>query len=59
MTHQNNNYFNTSQSLKNLIIKEKAIGVDTKQFYSRFYIKTINKKNEFLSTLLKIHKKKK
>ncbi len=59
VTHQNNKYFNISQSLKNLIAKEKAIGVDKKQFYSKFFIKTLSKKNEFLSTLLKIQKKKK
>ena len=47
VTHQNNNYFNISQSLKNLIIKEKAIGVDKKQFYSKFFIKTLIKRMNF------------
>ncbi len=59
ITHKNNNLLRSSLALKDLIKKEKNIGVDTKQFYSNFSKRTNNKKNEFLSTILKIKKKKK
>lgn len=59
ITHNSNHLFKQTTSLKSIIKNEKKLGVNDLNFYSKFSKQTISKKNEFLSTIIKIKKQNK
>ena len=59
ITHNANNSLKQTPSLKSIVQNEKKLGLNNLNFYAKFSKQTIAKKNEFLSTILKIKKQNK